>query len=67
MYIFLLRIENETEFGICSAKQRVTVPKKTDEVEIGLFFRTQNEAIFGNCAAYDYPDRGAVNQERRIS
>ncbi|MBB1525229.1 hypothetical protein H4Q82_01780 [Pectobacterium carotovorum subsp. carotovorum] len=41
--------------------------QKTDEVEIGLFFRTQNEAIFGNGAAYDYPDRRALNQERRIS
>ncbi|WP_233958446.1 hypothetical protein [Pectobacterium versatile] len=49
------------------AQNKGLLCQKTDEVEIGLFFRTQNEAIFGNGAAYGYPDRGELNQERRIS
>lgn len=41
--------------------------QKTDEAEIGLFFRTQNEAICGNGVTYDYPNRGVLNQKRKIS
>ncbi|POE08434.1 hypothetical protein BV921_15970 [Pectobacterium odoriferum] len=35
MYIFLLRIENDTAFGICTTKPRVTVPKKQMKQKLG--------------------------------
>lgn len=41
----------------------ITDKQNTDSV--CLLSRT--EAIFGNGAAYDYPDRGVFNQERKIS
>ncbi|AIU88704.1 hypothetical protein BV918_08280 [Pectobacterium odoriferum] len=35
MYIFLLRIKNETEFSICTTKPRVTAPKKQMKQKLG--------------------------------